>query len=61
MMLVGLIVVVGALFLVIYAVGHSIEIAQQTSNSYWAGKRAKMTCPYCGIKGHGKEFHTPKP
>lgn len=60
-MLVGLIVVLGIVFLVIYMVGRSVEIAQQTSNNYWSHKRANTTCPYCGVKGHGKEFHTPKP
>jgi hypothetical protein len=59
-MLFGLIVIVGVVFLLLYMVGRSIDIGQQVSNGYWSSKRAKMTCPYCGEKGHGKEFHTPK-
>lgn len=60
-MLVGIVVVIGIAFLLLYMVGRSINIAQETSDNYWSRKRANTICPYCGIKGHGKEFHTPKP
>ena len=55
-----LIVIAVVVFLVIFMVGRSINIAQGVSNGYWSSKRAKTICPYCGVKGHGKEFHTPK-
>jgi hypothetical protein len=56
----GLIAIIGVLILLVYMVGHSINIVQATVDGQRAFKRSKKKCPYCGKIGHGKEYHVPK-
>jgi len=59
-MLFGIVVIVGIFVLLVYMVGHAINIIQRVVDGQKAFNRSKTKCPYCGVIGHGKEYHVPR-